>query len=82
VSCIERAGWSSGVLRAVKLNQSVFDLGTIGHGKAHRAEDALDALDAQGNRVQTAFAATATRQGHVQAFGAQLLRQFGISNRA
>jgi hypothetical protein len=63
VSCIDRAGWFSGLLSAVKLYQSVSISGTVGDLEADRGEDRLDPLERLADRMDAAGAAAAAGQG-------------------
>jgi hypothetical protein len=75
---MERAGWSSGVFSAVKLNQSDSISGPSATSKPMRAENRLDALQRERHRVQTTLPALAAWQAHVQRFGFELGLQLGI----
>ncbi|MNE36813.1 hypothetical protein D3C80_1306420 [compost metagenome] len=55
----------------------VFDFRTFGDVVADMGEELLDALKGASHRMQTAGDLTATRQGHVDAFGRQLGCQRG-----
>ena len=56
----------------------VLDLGTIGHLVAEAREDRSDALQRARDRVQVAALGIAPRQGDVDAFGRETLRQCGL----
>ncbi len=55
------------------------DLGALSHIETHGAENALDALQRERHRVQTALPALAAWQAHIQGLGLELGLQLGIS---
>ena len=65
MSCIERDGWFSGLLSAVKLNQS-FSISGPSAVEADRAPDLLDALPGADHRMDAAAAAAAAGQRDVE----------------
>ena len=68
MSCIERAGWFSGLLSAVKLYQSVSISGPSATSKPIEREDRLDALQRADDRMQRRHACAAARQRDVERF--------------
>ena len=67
------------MFRASKLYQSLSTCGPSATEKAHVAKDRADLFRDLRNRVDGALALRATRQGHVQPFGAQTFVQRGVS---
>jgi len=66
-------GIERGEVEPVRLN-----LWALGHFKAHRGKNPLNALQGQRHRVQAPLATLAARQSDIQALGLQLHLQLGL----
>jgi hypothetical protein len=79
VSRIERAGWFSGLLSAVKLYQSVSISGPSATSEADRVPDRLDALPGADDRMHAA-AAAGPRAGSVTSSASSLRRALSFAS--
>ena len=70
-----------GNIQRLEIVKIVFDFRAVGHFKAHAVKQLDNALQGEGNRVQTAAALAAAGQSHIQGFGGQLGLQLGFVER-
>lgn len=81
MSCIERAGWFSGVLSAVRVYQSVSISGPSATTKPIDA-NSCSAFERAADRMQAALRAAATGQRHIERFCGELGLQRGFTQPA
>ena len=81
MSCIERAGWFSGLLSAVKLYQSVSISGPSATSKPIEPKIASMRSMVRDIGCSAAGAALAAGQRHVERLGAQLRFELGVGQR-